>query len=99
MNRKVKISETAERKLEKLFDSLLKNWSVKVKFDFIKKLDKSIKVIKLHPKIFPEVQKGSGLYRCAITKLTPLYYRFNTETIFIVTIFDTRQNPSNLKNS
>jgi plasmid stabilization system protein ParE len=99
MSRKVKISKTAERKLEEFFDYLLKKWSVKVKSDFIKKLDKSVDFIKSNPKTFPEVQKNTGLYKCVITKQTTLYYRFNSKTIFIVTVFDTRQNPSKLKKS
>ncbi|EDP98574.1 hypothetical protein KAOT1_15192 [Kordia algicida OT-1] len=36
MGREVKISKTAEIKLEKLFDYLLENWSEKVKANFIK---------------------------------------------------------------
>ena len=52
MERKVVISKIAERKLEKLFDYLLKNWSFKVKSDFVRKLDKNISLIKSHPEIF-----------------------------------------------
>ena len=97
MSRKVKISSTAERKLTQLFTYLLENWSAKVLADFIKKLDKSIDLIRTNPEIFPESYKKSGLYKCVITKQTTLYYRFNSKTIFILTIFDTRQHPSKLK--
>ncbi|MGH1387936.1 type II toxin-antitoxin system RelE/ParE family toxin [Kordia sp.] len=97
MSRKVKISKTAERKLEKLFNYLIENWSKKVKTDFIKKLDSSIDSIKSNPTMFPEIYKNAGIYKCVITKQTSLYYKFNTKTIFIVTIFDTRQDPSKLK--
>jgi len=68
MNRKVIISRTAERKLEKLFNYLIKNWSLKVKSDFIKKLDKKIELIKTHPEGFPESKKAKGLRKCVITK-------------------------------
>ena len=37
MSRAVIISKTAEKKLDKLFKYLLKNWSLKVKNDFISK--------------------------------------------------------------
>jgi len=97
VERTVKVSHTAEKKLEQLFDFLVKNWSVKVKNDFIRKLDKSINVIKVFPDSFPESEKEKGLRKCVITKQTTLYYRFNSTTINIVTIFDTRQNPDNLK--
>ncbi len=97
MNRKVIISKTAEKKLSSLFEYLLENWSAKVKSNFIKKLDHNIDIIKLEPETFPESQKDPGLRKCVITKQTTLYYRFDSEQINIVTIFDTRQNPNKLK--
>lgn len=97
MSRKVIISKTAEKKLELLFGYLLENWSVTVKKEFIKKLDSSIAVIQNQPEIFPESKKGKGLRKCVITEQTTLYYRYNSERINIVTIFDTRQDPKKLK--
>ncbi len=96
MSRKVVISKTAERKLEKLFKYLIEKWSVKVKKDFVKKLDSSIEIIKNQPEIFPESKKGKSLRKCVITKQTTLFYRYNSKRINIVTIFDTRQNPNKL---
>ena len=96
MNRAVKISKTAEKKLDKLFDYLLENWSKKVKADFIKKLDKSVELIKSTPESFPESDEQNGLRKCVITKQVTLYYRFNSKTIYLVTLFDTRQNPNKL---
>ena len=43
----------AEDKLQKPFDFLTKNWSSKVKLDFVKKLDRNIEIIKNQPEIFP----------------------------------------------
>lgn len=96
MSRKVVISKTAEKKLDKLFEYLIMEWSVKVKADFVEKLDSSIEIIKNQPEIFPESKKGKGLRRCVITKQTTLYYRYNSKQINIVTLFDTRQNPNKL---
>ena len=96
MSRKVVISKTAEKKLEKLFEYLIEKWSEKVKKDFIEKLDSSIEIIKNQPEIFPESKKGKGLRKCVITKQSTLYYRYNSKRINIVTLFDTRQNPNKL---
>jgi len=96
LSRKVVISKTAERKLDKLFEYLITEWSVKVKTDFVKKLDSSIEIIKNQPEIFPESKKGKSLRKCVITKQTTLFYRYNSKRINIVTIFDTRQNPNKL---
>lgn len=97
MSRIVVISKTAEKKLEKLFDYLIENWSVTIKKEFIKKLDSSIEIIQNEPEIFPESKKGKGLRKCVITKQITLFYRYNSKRINIVTIFDTRQNPEKLK--
>jgi plasmid stabilization system protein ParE len=97
LSRKVVISKTTERKLEKLFAYLIKKWSVKVKKDFVKKLDSSIEIIKNQPEIFPESKKEKkSLRKCVITKQTTLYYRYNSKRKNIVTLFDTRQNPNKL---
>lgn len=96
MSRKVVISKTAERKLDKLFEYLTTEWSIKVKTDFVKKLDSSIQIIKNQPEIFPESRKGKSLRKCVITKQTTLFYRYNSKRINIVTIFDTRQNLNKL---
>ena len=96
MNRTVVISKLAERKLEKLFEYLTLNWSIKVKNEFITKLDKNISLIKEQPESFPLSEKGKGLRKCVITKQTILFYRFDKEKIKIVTLFDSRQNPKKL---
>ena len=96
MNRKVVISKTAEKKLDKLFDYLIQKWSITVKKEFVKKPDASIEVIKKQPEIFPESKKAKGLRKCVITKQTTLYYRYTSKRIHVVTLFDTRQNPKKL---
>lgn len=97
MSRIVVISKTAEKKIDNLLNYLLMNWSAKVKDDFIKKMDSSIEILKKHPEIFPESEKEKSLRKCVITKQTILFYRYNSERISIVTIFDTRQNPQSLQ--
>lgn len=71
-------------------------WSIKVKNEFIKKLDKNILLIKNQPESFASSKKEKGLRKCIVTKQTILYYRFDKYKIKIVTFFDTRQNPKKL---
>ena len=99
MIRKVVISKTAEKKLDELFSYLIEKWSVKVKNEFIEKLDASIEIIKNKPEIFPESKKGKKLRKCVVTKHTTFYYRINLDRkeIEIITVFDTRQNPKKLE--
>ncbi|MBP9151575.1 MAG: type II toxin-antitoxin system RelE/ParE family toxin [Flavobacteriales bacterium] len=97
MGRKVVISKTAEKKLNDLFDYLIKRWSVSVKNEFVEKLDTSISIIQNQPEIFPESKKGKALRKCVVTKQTILYYRFTSKRINIVTLFDTRRDPKRLE--
>ena len=96
MRREVIITKTAQKKLDNLFYYLITSWNVEIKSDFVKKLDKCIDTIKLHPEIFPESSIKKGLYRLVITKHTTLFYRYTSKKIIIVTVFDTRQNPNKL---
>lgn len=96
MNRRVIISPIAEKKLEALLDYLLEEWSLKVKTNFIKRLDEYLQIIKQEPESFPESEKVSGLRRCVITRQISIYYEFNEKEIRILTFFDTRQNPGKL---
>ncbi len=93
----VVFSKRAKIRLENLLDYLEKEWSEKSKDDFIKKLDRSILQIKKLPASCPESKEIRGLFKCVLTKQTTLYYRVKDQTIQIITLFDTRQNPGKLK--
>jgi plasmid stabilization system protein ParE len=53
VNRKVDISKTVKKKLDKLFDYLIERWSLNVKNEFVEKLDDCIEIIKQQLKRFP----------------------------------------------
>jgi hypothetical protein len=38
-----------------------------------------------------------GLHRCVVAKQTTIYYKFDNKKLYIVTVFDTRQDLSKLK--
>lgn len=95
---KVYLSELAENKLLLLVDYLLVKWNLKVKNDFIEKLTQKIEQISNQPECCPQSKDFLGLYKCVVTKQTTFYYRIflDENEIEIITIFDTRQNPSQL---
>ncbi|MFY8189190.1 MAG: type II toxin-antitoxin system RelE/ParE family toxin [Flavobacterium sp.] len=96
---KVFLSDLAASKLLKLSEYLLENWNLKTRDKFIDKLSEKIKQISTHPQSCPESSEIKGLYKCVVTKQTTFYYRisFELEEIEIITIFDTRQSPDQLK--
>lgn len=93
------LSELAESKLLKLSEYLLEEWNLKTRDKFISKLNEKIKQISSHPDSCPKSLEFNNLYKCVVTKQTTFFYRIIDERkeIEIITIFDTRQNPDNLK--
>jgi len=98
MKREVRLSKRAMKKLDNLLVYLEKEWSIKVKNDFIVKLDKSLKQIQKLPDSFPESEKVKGLRKCVVTKQTTIFYKYTETSIDIVAIFDNRQSPKSLEN-
>ena len=93
MKREVRLSKRAMKRLDKLLVFLEEEWSIKVKNDFIKKLDKALKQLQEHPTSFPESEKIAGLRKCVVTKQTTIFYKYSTSTVYIVSVFDNRQDP------
>ena len=96
MSRKIVLSKRASRNLDKLLEYLETKWSKRVKDNFIKKLDKSLLILQERPESSPKSEVVKGLYKCVITKQTTAFYKFDNKNIYIVTIFDTRQDPDKL---
>ena len=97
MSRHIKLSKRSVRNLENLLEYLETAWSLKVKKDFVKKLDSGLLHLSQFPESHPESNVKKGLHKFVLTKQTTVYYKFNTRSLFIVTLFDTRQNPDKLK--
>ena len=95
--RTIKLSKRASKKLEKLLEYLELEWSSKVKSDFIKKLNKSLKHIQKYPNSCKQTDHVKGLHMLIITKQTSVFYRLDSKQITIVTLFDNRMNPRILR--
>ena len=97
MNRKIVLSNRASKNLEKLLEYLETKQSKRVKDNFIKKLDRSLQILKEKPESSPKSEILKGLHRCVITKQTTVFYKFDSKNLYVVTIFDTRQNPDKIR--
>ncbi|MBW6535433.1 MAG: type II toxin-antitoxin system RelE/ParE family toxin [Mariniphaga sp.] len=95
--REVILSKRASQKLEKLLQYLEKEWSVKTRDNFIKKLDKSFEQLKKFPESSMRSELKKGLHRSVVTKQTSVFYHFDEKSIKVVTIFDNRMDPKKLK--
>ena len=97
MNRKIIISKNASKSLQDIADYIEYKWSLKTRYEFIDKFGKNIKLIQSNPESFPKSTINNDLHKCVITKQTSIFYKFNSNTIRILQVFDTRQDPNKLK--
>ncbi len=96
MSRSVKLTKTAEIQLQNLLEYLETAWTIKVKKDFVRKLDDCVSNVSTNPNLFPRSFLKKGLHKCVVTKQTSFFYIHNNTTITILAIFDARQNPKKL---
>ena len=95
--KKVVLSKKASNKFNRLLEYLETEWTLKVKKDFVQKLDKSLIQIQKFPNSCPQTDFVKGLHMLVVTKQTSIFYRFDSKTITIITIFDNRMNPDKLE--
>ncbi|MBE9467893.1 MAG: type II toxin-antitoxin system RelE/ParE family toxin [Bacteroidetes bacterium] len=94
--RRIVLSRRSSNKLSKLLEYLENEWSLKARNDFLKRLNKSLSQIQNFPESSSETDYVKGLRMLVITKQTSIFYRFNSKTITVVTLFDNRMNPTGI---
>ncbi len=90
-------SERATLDLQNIIAYLRDKWTEREIRNFVLKLDKRLILISTNPRLFPKSSKRKKVRRSVLTKQTVIYYETSTETIRIVTLFDTRQDPRKLE--
>lgn len=83
----------AYNNLEKIIRYLEENWTVKEISAFSVELDRCIKIISQNPEAFPNSNVKPQLRKVVINKQNTLYYSVVGNTVKLVNIFDTRQDP------
>ena len=89
-------SSLAENDFSCILEYLNAKWNERIALNFIDKVEMALQQIQVNPKLFPLIHKD-GIRKCVITHHNTLYYRINREIIEILRLYDTRQNPDNLK--
>ena len=95
--REVIITPHAEREILNIFEYLESKWNEKVKKDYSNKLFKVVQIVAKNPDLFPTSERNRKLRKCVITKQSSLFYHYNEKHIVVVSVFDTRQNPTKIK--
>jgi plasmid stabilization system protein ParE len=93
---KVIWSDEALKNLKEIIVYLEDNWSQKEIGKFTSLLDKQIHLIQNNPQLFHKSEILQYLRKSVLSKQVSIFYKVEDNEIHIVTLFDNRQDPSNL---
>lgn len=88
--REVVITDIATEDIENISHFLQKNYSNKVKLDFLVRLSEKLLFIEKMPFMYPVSFNNPRVRRCVIHKNALCYYEVGDEKIYILSIIDTR---------
>ncbi len=54
-------------------------------------------MIRNNPESFPKSEINSKYNKCVITKQSTIYYRYNSNQVRVLSLFDTRQSTNKIK--
>ena len=97
--REIIVSKLAFSKVRQIADYIAAKFSVNDRNNFLNKFEKNALLIQQNPELFPKSEFNKTRYKCVLSKYTTIYYQYNSKTIKIVSVFDTRQNPKKIKNT
>ena len=89
---KVTFTDQAADQLTELVDYLEIEWSIKVRENFLLKLESAVEVIAAFPFAYPSSESYPDFRRCVVTTQTSLYYQIQTDEIEVVAVFDNRRD-------
>ena len=97
MRKPIKWSSFANADFANLLEYLEFRWNKKVCTDFIENLDYCVYQIEKNPELFPFINAELQIIKCVVTKHNSIFYRETNSRIEIFRLYDTRQNPEDLK--
>ena len=96
MRREVVITPRAQAEIEKLFEYLEIKWDEKTKKKFSNKINTIVKLLIDNPELFPVSNVNKKMRKVVISKHSTLFYNFNSKHIIVLSVFDSRQNPTKI---
>jgi plasmid stabilization system protein ParE len=88
-------SSRSKTEINAIVDYLIDKWSVRISEKFMEKLKVNLDLIQESPELFPKSRR-SNYHKCVVIKQVTIFYRFDHQKIYIVSVFDTRQNPKRI---
>lgn len=97
MNYKILWTDEAIKNLEQILNYIATNWTNKEVNNFKLKLSEQLNIITRFPNIFPASTLAPRLRKAVLTKHTIIFYEVKEQVIYIVYLFDSRQNQERIK--
>ncbi|MBP6127124.1 type II toxin-antitoxin system RelE/ParE family toxin [Flavobacterium sp.] len=94
--RKLEFSGRSLKEIRNTVDYLKVKWSERISDNFLKELKRNIDLIQINPELFP-ISEFEGLRKCVVSKQTSVFFIIKNNIVYIVSVFDTRQNPNKIK--
>lgn len=82
--------------LKNILDYLEARWTKREIKKFAKLLEEQLALIQKNPELFPVTQKSNLIRRSVLSKQTTIFYKIEKNSIYLVSLFDNRQNPGKL---
>lgn len=96
MKREVVITLRAQLEIQSIFEYLEIRWNEKTKRNFANKINAIIIQIVENPELFPVSAINKKIRKGVVSKQCSLFYHFNSKYIVVVSVFDTRQDPTKI---
>jgi plasmid stabilization system protein ParE len=93
MAKKIRWSKTSKKQLQVVISYLISNWGVSTTEKFLNTLEKRIYLLGRFPTIGKKSFEYPSIRQLVLTKHNTLLYEIQDDTIFIVEIYDNRQQP------
>jgi plasmid stabilization system protein ParE len=90
---KIHWSNRALKDLDNIIEYLKTEWGEATFQEFIRKREKRLPLISIRPTLYAPLHPGKTTRKSALVKRITIYYRIPHSKLFLVALFDNRQNP------
>jgi plasmid stabilization system protein ParE len=94
---KIRWTDHALSELSNTVKHLENNWTEDELVQFAHAVDHTVEIISRHPEIFPVSNKKMKVRKAMVDQNNTVFYRIVKDTIQILSVFGTKQDPSKIK--
>lgn len=96
MVKKIEWSDRAKFRFQEITKYLLLKWGEKVASDFIDTIESKLELLSVFPLMGAKTSQKNRVRKLLLSKHNRLFYEVKGDTIYLITIFDTRSNYNSL---